>query len=215
MAEPTTGSYWTYHAVANTQTRMSYAFYLSANGTVKPKNDVNTMRAYGYSVRPVEYDETLIWPVDDGTTSASINFLEQLGTSSISDLRSTTVTFDTDITLSFDGNAFSHPEYGYDSSKEEGTVEIHISNGFTISTTNTHKHIVMIELSISQEGNSTISTDKNSYADGVWGDATATTDYTTTPPTWTGGQSSVTFSTAATGTRSWKISGITVYYYTD
>lgn len=215
VAEPTTGSYWTYHAVANTQTRMSYAFYLSANGTVTPKNDVNTMRAYGYSVRPVEYDETLIWPVDDGTTSASINFLEQWGTSSISDLRSTTVTFDTDITLSFGGNVLSHPEYGYDSSSKEGTVEIHINNVFTISTTNTHKHIVMIELSISQEGNSTISTDKNSYADGVWGDATATTDYTTTPPTWTGGQSSVTFSTAATGTRSWKISGITVYYYTD
>lgn len=209
------GNYWTYHAVANTQTRMSYSLYFNSSGTVTPKNDVNTMRALGYSVRPVVYDELAIWPVDDGTTAVTLDFTEQWGTTNQNDLRNVSVTFDTDLKITFDGALATRPQYAYDSSTGEGTVELHIGNGFTVSTTNTHKHIVTIELAISQDGNSTISTNVPTYQDGAWGDSSATTDYSTTPPTWTGGQSSVTFSLGVTGTRSWKISGITVYYYTD
>ena len=228
------GFYWTYHASANVQHRISYA--LKFEGGNSPK--VHTVqsddmhRARGYSIRPVAFDETKLSPVDEGNEAATINLTAQ-SWSSPNDLRNEpakTINANPLITVSFgkdNGLSSNLPKYN----SSIPAVVLDSNNTVTITSNDPAHKIIEIELifaennpeshtlsvSSTSSGSSGAALGEYAYHSedkrGEWLSKTAACNYATTPPTWSGGETSVTFVTNTHAGDGLYLTGITVYYY--
>lgn len=236
-------AYWTYHPGENAQRRSSYAMHFtyntaSSSATVSLQ-DYNLMdRSYGYSVRPIAYDESAVVTESEGTFDTVFNFQEMWGDgTNVSGLTPSNLDgFSTntpssaetghtnDISISFVSErdvAYQKIRYEYDSSNEyyalvlpgsyDGAFLNHF-NRFTISTNNPNLYIVQITLTQTQKGVG-ITTDSPMFdaSEAIWSDSAATYDKTT--ETWSGGKQSVQFTMNSGTGNPWKVAAITVTYY--
>ena len=226
------GYYWTYHGVSNLQERVSFCLQFAGGNSpsVSPVySDQNTCRADAYSIRSVVYDETQVTPATDGTSVATIDLTQQTWTTP-NDLRNVTQTINANplIQVTFGKtNNYSTNLPKYNSSIP--AVVLDSNNSVTVTSTSGHP-IIQIELifadtnpnshtlsvretSSGNSGTALGQYDYDNVSQGEWTSRTASCNYNTTPPTWTGGETYVTFETNTSTGNGLYLTGITVYYY--
>ena len=246
--------YWTYHPGEGTQRRASYCLqfkYNNASSTVNIKTksykDIDddsdyVSRAYGFSVRPIAYDESAVVSTSDGTMSNVFNFEDMWGDgtslgSYASNMNGYSTTYPSssdnsshehDITLSFTSERSTSRKnisYAYDSDNQSYSLVLPDSytalitpnyNKFKVEAASGLK-IVQIVLTVAHRsvnllGNTDIAITTDNP---TFSDDTWVGEdaaYNETTKVWSGGQQSVEF-TMGTGTDPWKITAITVNYY--
>ena len=227
--------YWTYHPGEGTERRASYCLSFKYNNSTHTTNvwtkqyqdNVDYIsRAYGLSVRPIQYDDSAVINnvPTDGTQSVVFNFEEMwgdgTGLSSPNNLDGFSTNnpsaaddpaYQNDFTLSFESKVAGSANkirYAYDSDNgcyvviwPESTLSDESSLGFysriTVSTNNPNIHIVQIVLSVIKRGNTNIRTDSPTFSEGTWADSNASFDEVNRQWTSGSGKQSVTFTTTA------------------